>query len=138
MKRKLAWVCLLVSPLVVGGVVAAIFLIGYSKKEPEWPIDVHSWTLYSDYIQDGAKADLKYKGKYLLLENGAGQPNEVEKYVPYFDQNGREIVRCYYEGQVQYYGGERYSADGVCQGMRDGMVILKKGKAYCSGGPDWN
>jgi hypothetical protein len=139
MKRKLAWVCMFVAAPLIGlslGWLLTIFFLGHSKKEPEWPIQADHRTLHSEYIQDNTKADLKYKGKYLLLADW-NEKNEMEKYVTYLDGNGREIVRCYYEGPITYYGGERCGAEGFCEGLENGIVILKKGKAYCFGGPDW-
>src|SRR5262249_28056426 len=134
------WICLFVSSPLIGlslGWLLTMFFLGFSKKEPEDPIYVDFGTLYTEYVQDKSKADLKYKGKYLILNDWGGN-NEEEKYVSYFDGNGSEIIRCYYERPVAFTGGGVYcGAEGFCDGVKNGIVVLKNGRAYRWGGADW-
>jgi hypothetical protein len=114
--------------------------------------------LYEEYVTDKLRADRAYKGKVVFLDDpgisanvlGPGWPELTdgsgEKYLagtvadPAVPSGRREVIRCYFyrpDNPLRVPVGERYNIEGVCVGMKGGVIVLQKCYFVGSGGPDW-
>jgi hypothetical protein len=115
--------------------------------------------LHEAYTTDEIQADRAYKYKILFLDDpavsaivtGPGGPllaNDAgEKYLPGTvadptEPSGRrEVIRCYLyrpdNPLMAGPGSEHLNLKGVCVGMSNGVIVLRKCYYVGSGGPDW-